>query len=47
MHRKIVHSLLSLLLVAATFSAAYRVPIVNAATQAAVSPQTTPGIEGN
>ena len=48
MHRKILRSLLSLLLVVTTWvSLASRIPIVSAAIQTAGSTQDTSGVEGN
>jgi pimeloyl-ACP methyl ester carboxylesterase len=48
MHRKLLHSLLTCLLVVVTFvSLAYQAPTVNAATQTATSSQATSGIEGD
>jgi len=48
MHRKILHSLLSLLLVVTSWvSLASRIPIVSAAIQTAGSTQDTSGVEGN
>ena len=48
MHRKILHSLLSCLLIVVTLgSLAYQALIVNASTRTATSSQATPGIEGN